>query len=264
MKKLTPTSYAVLGLLAIRPWSAYELIRQIKRSTVRLVWPRAESKLYEEPKNLAAHGLAAATSEEAGGRRRAVYHITPKGRRALARWLDEPGEGLLLEFEAMIKVVYGDFGTKAQLLRNIRRIREGLARRSSLALGLARELADAGPRFPKRAHINAISDRFIIDMMETAVRWSEWAEAIVSQWPGTALDGRMAAKAKALLNENAGALERVARKDERGGREGPEPRSEVAAGGRAWKSPGRPKRPPSVRAARRRTTVPPRAARSER
>src|SRR4051794_33638678 len=45
---LTTTSHAILGLLAIQPWSTYELTRQMDRSLGRF-WPRAHSKLYEEP-----------------------------------------------------------------------------------------------------------------------------------------------------------------------------------------------------------------------
>ena len=54
---LTTTSYAVLGLLAIKPWSSYELTQQMDRSLGR-IWPRATSKLYEEPKKLVEHGFA--------------------------------------------------------------------------------------------------------------------------------------------------------------------------------------------------------------
>src|SRR5215831_6916386 len=129
MRPLTTTSYAVLGLLAIRPRSAYDLVSQIKRSNIRLIWPRAESKLYEEPKNLVAHGLASVRPVRAADRRRrTVYSITARGRRALGRWLGEPGGGLLLEFENLVKVVYGDFGSREQLLANIRRIREDAVR----------------------------------------------------------------------------------------------------------------------------------------
>jgi hypothetical protein len=42
VRELTTTSYAILGLLAIRPWSTYELARQMQRD-LRFVWPRAES-----------------------------------------------------------------------------------------------------------------------------------------------------------------------------------------------------------------------------
>ena len=84
--ELTTTSFAILGLLAIRPWSTYELARQMQRD-LRFAWPRAESNLYAEPKKLIAHGLASAASEPRGQRRRTVYTITPAGRRALAGWL---------------------------------------------------------------------------------------------------------------------------------------------------------------------------------
>ena len=44
---LTPTSYAILGLLAIKPWTTYELAQQMGRALSQF-WPCAESKLYEE------------------------------------------------------------------------------------------------------------------------------------------------------------------------------------------------------------------------
>src|SRR5437763_519755 len=88
---LTTTSYAVLGLLAIKPWSSYELTQQMDRSLGR-IWPRATSKLYEEPKKLVEHGFARASTERNGRRSRTVYAITAKGRRTLAKWLQERAE----------------------------------------------------------------------------------------------------------------------------------------------------------------------------
>ena len=73
-------------------WSSYELTQQMDRSLGR-VWPRAVSKLYDEPKKLASHGLARSAIQRNGRRTRTVYTITAKGRRALAEWLGEPGEG---------------------------------------------------------------------------------------------------------------------------------------------------------------------------
>ncbi len=229
MRRLTTTSYAILGLLAVRARSAYDLVEQMKRSNIRLIWPRAESKLYEEPKSLVAHGLATMRADQVGkvrsvrkhqarqtrparngGRRRTVYAITPAGRRALRRWLDQPGAGFLLEFESMIKVVYGDFGSKEQLLTNIRRIHEDVVQGAGLGRGLVRELADQGPRFPERAHVIAIVDRYLIEVMETTLRWSQWAERIVARWPSTTLNASMAAEARTLLTQNADAVEAVA------------------------------------------------------
>ena len=58
-KPLTTTSYAILGLLRLRSWTSYELAKQVQKS-LGWFWPRAERKLYDEPKNLVALGLATA------------------------------------------------------------------------------------------------------------------------------------------------------------------------------------------------------------
>lgn len=202
MRTLTASSHAILGLLAVKPRSAYELVRQIERSNVRLIWPRAQSKLYEEPKVLAQHGLAVVRRDG----RRAVYHITPKGRRALRRWLDAPGATPYFESEELLKVAFGDFGTRAQLLATIRRIHDDVTSRATRGLALARELGDVGPRFPERAHVNAVTDRFVVDLMQTTQRWARWAERIVARWPDTTLDDAMARQARTLLRENADAI----------------------------------------------------------
>src|SRR6266404_7463137 len=117
-RPMTTTSYAILGLLAIKPWTTHELVQQVDRS-LRRIWPRAQSKLYEEPKKLVAHGYATAADDSVGRRRRTRYTITAKGRRALAAWLRQPGEGPVLEFEQLLKVSFSDGGTKADVVANL-------------------------------------------------------------------------------------------------------------------------------------------------
>ena len=75
------------------------------------IWPRAQSKLYEEPKKLVAQGLACAAEEQVGQRPRTVYTITSRGRRALAAWLRDPGAGPVLEFEQLLKIFFAENGT---------------------------------------------------------------------------------------------------------------------------------------------------------
>ena len=43
--KLTTTSYAILGLLRRRPWSAYELTKYMQHSGIRAVWPRIRGQV---------------------------------------------------------------------------------------------------------------------------------------------------------------------------------------------------------------------------
>jgi PadR family transcriptional regulator AphA len=179
---LTTTSYVILGHLALRSWATYELTQQLKRST-RHYWPRAESKIYEEPKKLVAHGLATARREYTGRRPRTVYSITDEGRRALRRWLDEPGQGPLVEFEGVVKVLFAEQGTKHQLLATLTFVREQAERTREEHIALARDLAQTGGPFPDRLHVNELVFRFMWEQTETVIRWARWAEKQVEGWP---------------------------------------------------------------------------------
>jgi PadR family transcriptional regulator AphA len=179
---LTTTSYVILGHLALRSWSTYELAQQMKRST-RHYWPRAESKIYEEPKKLVAHGLATATREYTGRRPRAVYTITEKGREALRRWLDAPGQPPLVEFEGVVKVLFAEQGTKEQLLATLRSIREDAQRTREEHAALAADLTRTGGPFPNRLHINELVFEFMWEQTQTVIRWATWAEQEVASWP---------------------------------------------------------------------------------
>jgi PadR family transcriptional regulator AphA len=179
---LTTTSYALLCLLALRPWSTYELAKQMERSLSHL-WPRAESKLYEEPKKLVAAGLAVASSEPTGRRRRTVYAITPAGRDALAAWLSEPGTGPVLEFEAMLKVSFADQGTVDGLLANIDAIIADAEAKATFGRALARQyLSGEGP-FPGRLGVSGLTWRFLWEHNMTVLRWARWARREVEGWP---------------------------------------------------------------------------------
>src|SRR3954469_20700273 len=129
---MTTTSHAVLGLLRLRTWTTYELAKQVQRS-LGWFWPRAERKLYEEPKRLVDAGLATATEQLTGKRPRTVYAITSEGRKALREWLSEKPAPPTLEFEAMIKVFFADGGTLEQLRKTLGEVEStALQRRGEL------------------------------------------------------------------------------------------------------------------------------------
>src|SRR6201996_5057471 len=113
-KQLSSTSFAILGLLSIQPFTTYELAQQMER-TLSWFWPRAASMIYEEPKKLVAAGLAASEVTFTGKRRSTVYEITDAGRAALRDWLDGPAAGMRMEFEAMIKGAFAAPGDGTQL-----------------------------------------------------------------------------------------------------------------------------------------------------
>jgi DNA-binding PadR family transcriptional regulator len=196
--KLTTTSYVILGLLALRRWSTYELAQQMKRS-VQYYWPRAESHIYEEPKKLVAHGLATASSEQTGRRPRTVYAITDDGREALRAWLADPGKGPVVEFEGLVKVLFAEQAGKEELVATLAAIRGDAEARRRHHTELAADLTETGGPFPDRLHVNVLVLKFMWEQNEMLLRWVAWAEQVVSGWPDDA--SRPATEVTATLNE---------------------------------------------------------------
>ena len=179
---LTPTSFAILGLLAVRSWSTYELTRQMDRTLGRF-WPRAQSKLYEEPKKLVEHGLAVAATDRVGLRPRTVYSITPAGRTALAGWLQAPGAGPVLEFEQLLKVWFSEHGTKADALASIAAAAAWARERNEENLTAARAYGAGEGPFQSRAAQTMLVGAFLTDFYALVARWAEWATGVVQTWP---------------------------------------------------------------------------------
>jgi PadR family transcriptional regulator AphA len=179
---LTTTSFAILGLLAVQPWSTYELTRQMDRSLGR-IWPRAASKLYEEPKKLVELGLAEASTEQVGRRPRTVYAITAAGRHALAGWLKQPGAGPVVEFEQLLKVFFAENGTRADALATLAATRAWASERNEDNLAAARDYRAGTSPFQRRAAQNMLVGAFLIEFYRTVAEWAEWASGQVEQWP---------------------------------------------------------------------------------
>ena len=181
-RPLTTTSFAILGLLSVRDWSAYELTGQMKRG-LRYSWPRAETRLYQEPKNLVARGLATARREATGRRPRTVYAITSAGRQALARWLEHESAPPQAECEAVLRVTFADAGTKDALLDTLAGLRAHAdAIRQQLADQAADYVATGGP-FPERLHLLALVGKYLSDYAELLDGWASWAGTTVAAWP---------------------------------------------------------------------------------
>jgi DNA-binding PadR family transcriptional regulator len=175
------TAQAVLGLLALRSWTTYELAKQVQRS-LGWFWPRAERKLYDEPKRLVAAGLAKGSSEMTGARPRTVYTITASGRKALRRWLGEPSAPPVLEFEGLVKVFFADGGTLEQLRANLHVIAATSDERLAELLDKVEQNFAAEVPFPDRRAINQVALQFQLDHERTIGSWARWALEQIADW----------------------------------------------------------------------------------
>ena len=105
--RLSPTSYAVLGLIDVwGPCTPYDL-KQAIETTVENFWPVPHTTFYAEPARLEEAGLLAVDQEE-HGRRRKLYSITDTGRETLRAWVAEPtASSPQLRDELVLKVFLG-------------------------------------------------------------------------------------------------------------------------------------------------------------
>lgn len=181
-RPLTTTSYAILGLLALRSWTTYELAQQMRRALGQF-WPRAESKLYDEPKKLVASGYATATTEHVGRRRRTVYTITDAGLTALSVWMPQRSAGPVIEFEGLVRIFFAEHGTKADVLAAIDAARSWVDQRYEDSGGISRSYLEGKGAFPERLPWLILCGRFLQEMMDGVERWADWAEQTVCEWP---------------------------------------------------------------------------------
>jgi DNA-binding PadR family transcriptional regulator len=178
----------MLGMLAIRPWTTYELAQHMERGVGRLWPPSARSNLFNEPKKLVSLGLAKATQNPVGNRPRTMYTITAKGRRALKTWLGTPGEPTRLESEQLLKVFFAEHGTTAQARATVAAIAEWAAERVAENIAVANNYLDGTGPFPERAAILAVVGKLMTDFADTIAAWAEWAASVLADWPEHAAD----------------------------------------------------------------------------
>jgi PadR family transcriptional regulator, regulatory protein AphA len=214
--QLTTTSYAILCLLEIQPWSMYALAKQMRRD-LHYVWPRAESAIYVEPKRLVKLGLARAEVQPIGKRSRTIYSITKEGRRVLASWLAAASAPSRYESETLLKILYGHYGTKDDLLANLRTFAAEAEQATELELKFAEEYTSGEHDLPEPLHLSTLFLRLMFDQAQTRLRWAEWASSQVETWPDVAAgdtDGMLETLRSVLLAGEQARLMTAARRQE--------------------------------------------------
>jgi PadR family transcriptional regulator AphA len=95
--------HAVLGLLAERPASGYDLMKLFETSLAN-VWPATQSQVYGELGKLATSGQLAVSAH--GPRGRKEYAITDDGLAELRRWLIDTEPERFRRSETLLRVFF--------------------------------------------------------------------------------------------------------------------------------------------------------------
>jgi len=182
--RMTTSSYAVLALLDLRPWTGYDLTQQAQRS-LRYAWPKSERLLYSEPKKLVELGYATTFKEKSGNRTRNVYEITTAGRKALSEWTSSPTEAPRFEVEALLRLLFADHGSKDDLHRALSELESDIGDHHQAIMELMASYLGGGHPFPKRTHLSVLFATFQIEIFRTIERWIEFARDEIDPWPTT-------------------------------------------------------------------------------
>lgn len=194
------TGRALLGLLSIRSWTAYELTRQMRRA-LRWAWPRSEANLYSEVKRLVPLGLAEAVEEEGAGRTRTRYAVTDAGRGEVATWLhSHPPAPPQLEFEALLRVFLADRAPASELTATIAETRQQLVEQVEEAVVILEEYASAPP-YPERAHLNVLFIHFYAGHIRHMLEWCDEVEAEMATWSGRTADVGFTPRTRQMLDD---------------------------------------------------------------
>ena len=182
--RMTTSSYAILGLLALRPWTAYALTQQAARS-LRYAWPKSERHLYSEPKKLVELGYATTHKEQIGNRTRNVYEITHQGRQVLSGWTATPTTPPQFEAEALLRLLFADHGTIDDLSASLNQLKADTRELHASVIELMSGYLEGEHPFPERAHLSVLFATFQLELFSLIERWADFALHEIAGWPTT-------------------------------------------------------------------------------
>jgi PadR family transcriptional regulator AphA len=149
----------------------YPLCRRTVDRSTRYFWSASYGQIYPELRRLAKAGLIAGEDAPTGARRRTEYRITAPGRDEFQAWLADPGFGLELRDEGLLKLFFADLLSSEQALALVRARREVHQRWLEQLRAI-----DAGPPFVGGQAFPDVVLAYGIDFSEWAASWWEAME----------------------------------------------------------------------------------------
>jgi PadR family transcriptional regulator, regulatory protein AphA len=131
------TQYAILGLLAVRPMSGYDLSKSLRES-LNHFWAESNGQIYPSLKRLAAEGLIIPVVTHHTGRRTPQkYALAPAGRKKLKEWLGEPPKPQPPRNELLLKLFLGRSAPRGAVERHIASFKRQYEEILSTFMGIA-------------------------------------------------------------------------------------------------------------------------------
>ncbi|HEY6637704.1 MAG TPA: PadR family transcriptional regulator [Solirubrobacterales bacterium] len=167
--ELSATAKVILGMLAARPRSGYE-IKQLVDSSARFFWAASYGQIYPELKRLGKAGLITGDDSSQGARQRTTFKLTAKGRRAAREWIGEPPEVLETRDEGLLMLFFAG-SIEPQRAAEIARERAAISRAKAAEL---RAIADHVDETGTPEGVDAKPDAGSLTVLRYGIEMSEW------------------------------------------------------------------------------------------
>jgi PadR family transcriptional regulator AphA len=163
--ELGPTSYVILGMLALGPRSGYD-IKQLADISTRHFWATSYGQIYPELRALSSQGLVKAEDASKGTRQRTIHHLTPKGREALHAWVSDPViKNLEIRDEMLLKLFFADVMSPKETARHV----QAMSRRHEQVAAALREHEPMAAAQPYRMKYEVM--KFGIALHDWCANW---------------------------------------------------------------------------------------------
>jgi len=166
-QRMTPLSYALLGLIRMLPRSGYAL-RKVFKTTPLGNYSSSPGSIYPALKSLEKLGMVQ-TADAPEARGKGLYHLTSAGEAALGQWLRAPVDDL---GEAMLRFAFLPEEDEAAIAAFLDSFEAAAQER---ATGLETFLAGEGATGMSSKHRIAVEHGR--RNLEASADWARWARA---------------------------------------------------------------------------------------
>lgn len=186
-EKLSPSAFAVLGLLGRAPAAGYELGTVALRSIAHF-WPLTRTHIYTELARLESLGFAVASKVAQDDRPdKRVYTLTAAGEKVLEEWLNDPEvPPERNRIPVLLKLFFGQRIRPDRLAAIIETYRE---RAQADRDAYAAIVDDLGERHPDEVY-SRITALYGLRQVDAMLSWLSEVESLVGTGTGRATRGR--------------------------------------------------------------------------
>jgi PadR family transcriptional regulator, regulatory protein AphA len=169
--ELSATAKVILGMLAARPRSGYE-IKQLVDSSARFFWTASYGQIYPELKKLEQAGLITGDDTSTGARQRTTFKLTTAGKCAAREWIGSPPEVLESRDEGLLKLFFAG-AIEPERAAEIARERAAISREKAAQLRAIEATVEEAPD-PADGPA-AEPDAGSLTVLRYGIEMSEWA-----------------------------------------------------------------------------------------